>query len=628
MQLLLIFIPLLAFILLVVGLVYQTGKQTWFFHIITAHVLIFLYVLLTTEILSIFNRITFHHILIIWLILLSACLVIVFTGIKKAKVKKLLVPDVFVNYPKITMVIVFILLITLFTGIVYPPNNWDSMTYHMSRIVHWIDNQNVAFYPTAITRQNYQMPLAEFAIMHLQVLTDSDTFANIIQWESFCILILLGYLIADELGMSTKQKAITSLVVATLPMGILQASSTQNDLVVSSFVMAFALFMLRVWKSINRKDVLLSAIALGLALFTKGTAYLFCAGIGTFLGIGILVKNRLHKVEFIKTIGNLFLIVFIGLLLNTGHFIRNFEVYGNPLSTEGSIYQNVELSIKIVFANIIRNGALHLGMPSKIVNQEIYMLIEKVLGTELNNPKTTWGQSFEIPYSLHEDTAGNLIHILILIFGLLPILFAKKFKPLTQWYGLGITASVIIFCAFLKWQPWASRLHTPMFMLASPFIALVVAPERKQDRKWLANLLPSALILYSMFFLFLNQSRPIVYYDWVYKDREEHYFQNRKNLYQEYLDAYQIVEKARNGTVGLYFTEDSWEYPLWVFAKNRGDDVSFQHVGVENESSGFSFNQVLPQFVLSTKNLSEWESAFLYELVYESEYINVYQSFE
>ena len=57
---------------------------------------------------------------------------------------------------------------------VAPPNNYDSMTYHLGRVVHWIQNHSVQHYPTNIDRQLFMPPWAEFAITHFYLLSTDD----------------------------------------------------------------------------------------------------------------------------------------------------------------------------------------------------------------------------------------------------------------------------------------------------------------------------------------------------------------------------------------------------------------------------------------------------------------------
>src|SRR5574341_105350 len=38
-------------------------------------------------------------------------------------------------------------------AITLPTTNWDSMTYHMARVMHWVQDQSVAHYPTTNGRQ-------------------------------------------------------------------------------------------------------------------------------------------------------------------------------------------------------------------------------------------------------------------------------------------------------------------------------------------------------------------------------------------------------------------------------------------------------------------------------------------
>ena len=83
------------------------------------------------------------------------------------------------------------LLTTLATALISPPNNWDSMTYHMSRVEYWIQNKGIHFFTTNNPRQNVLAPFSEFFILHFQILSGSDIFANLVQWISLIISLTL-----------------------------------------------------------------------------------------------------------------------------------------------------------------------------------------------------------------------------------------------------------------------------------------------------------------------------------------------------------------------------------------------------------------------------------------------------
>jgi len=62
------------------------------------------------------------------------------------------------------------------------PNTYDSMTYHLSRVMHWQQNRSLRFFPTHIPRQLHAGPWAEMAVLYLQMLAGSDHLANLVQW--------------------------------------------------------------------------------------------------------------------------------------------------------------------------------------------------------------------------------------------------------------------------------------------------------------------------------------------------------------------------------------------------------------------------------------------------------------
>lgn len=199
-----------------------------------------------TELLNIVKLVNFIGLFFLWL-LTNFILCLIFFRLFSSK--NIIIP------PKVRLVlqpfyllslsyVAFIALTVGLIAIVAPPNNWDSMTYHMPRVVHWIQHHSVAHYPTSYTPQLYQPPWAEFTIMHFQILSSSDRFANLVQWFSMVGSLIGVSLIARDLGADLRGQVLSIVVAATIPMGSLQASNTKNDYVVSFWLVCFVHYVI------------------------------------------------------------------------------------------------------------------------------------------------------------------------------------------------------------------------------------------------------------------------------------------------------------------------------------------------------------------------------------------------
>ena len=93
----------------------------------------------------------------------------------------------FISHPAFIFMSPF-LIILLLTILFNAPNTWDSLTYHMSRVAHWIQNGSVDYYFTTNSRQNEMGPGAEYLILFFQILTNSDNLAGFIQFFSYLLL--------------------------------------------------------------------------------------------------------------------------------------------------------------------------------------------------------------------------------------------------------------------------------------------------------------------------------------------------------------------------------------------------------------------------------------------------------
>src|SRR5215831_8157961 len=124
--------------------------------------------------------------------------------------------------------------VTLFIALTTSPNNWDSQTYHLPRVEHWIQDRSLAFYPTSIARQNEFGPVAETLLLHTRILGGSDVFYPLVQWVSMVCAVAAVFRITRQLGGDEPQCWIAAVFLMTLPIGILE--STQNDYVVTALL--------------------------------------------------------------------------------------------------------------------------------------------------------------------------------------------------------------------------------------------------------------------------------------------------------------------------------------------------------------------------------------------------------
>ena len=452
--------------------------------------------------------------------------------------------------------------------------------------MHWIQNKSVANYPTHILRQLHQNPWSEFAILHFQILDGGDRFANFIQWFSMVGSIVGVSLLAKELNATVRGQIFAAVVCATIPMGILQGSSTQTDYVLSFWLVCFVYFVMLLRKKGSLLYAFGTGAALGLCILTKATAYIFAFPFLVWLGLSSIKLRHARRMLFIA------LALVIAFVINLGHYVRNYDLYGNPLGPgqEGAdfVYANEAYTVSAVTSNLIRNAGLHLGTPFSQVNSALdngISLLHKLVGISQNDVRTTWaGTEFHIPLLFpHENSAGNPIHLFLISASLLLYIFMRPKERNAGPYIFSLLFAFLGFCIYLKWQPWHSRLHLPLFVLCAPFLGLLFSRPRYG---WIVNLSMALLIVMALPWVFYNSSRPIWGKNSIFTtSRIKQYFRDRPSLADPYIESAQLLSNSHCSDIGLVLGQDDLEYPLWVLLREKASEiVRLEHVGVSNIS--------------------------------------------
>jgi len=502
------------------------------------------------------------------------------------------------HLPLLTGTAVLFLIVGL-TAFSAAPNTWDSMTYHLPRVAHWIQNGTVAHYPTNILRQLSLPPWAEFAMAQLELLSGSDRFANLVQWLAMGGSAIGVSLIARDLEGDAAAQAAAGALALTLPMGILQGSSTQNDYTVGFWLVCFVSFLFPVSTPPGPRPLsawLGAAASLGLALLTKGTAYLYAL---PYLVLAVvLLARRAGRRSALP----LFLFAAVALALNLPHFARNSAVFGSPLGPSQGLFNRV-FTPRAVASNVARNAAIHLALPLPAWNalvERAFGGVHGALGAGRDDPATTWpGTEFHVPgrfageaspgadetlyLLLQEGFAPNPLHLVLILVTLGAVAATPAWRRRRELL-LSVclaAAAFVLFCAALKWQPWHSRLHLPLFLLWCPAVALVLS-SRPRLAKWVCALLLAAALPW----LLSNATRPLLGPSSVLKaSRFDQYFFNRPDLQAPFLAAAKAVSSDRC-PLGIETGPEDGEYLLRVCLRETGQGGKrIEHVNVSNASA-------------------------------------------
>jgi len=477
-------------------------------------------------------------------------------------------------------IIAAILAVLAFTALKSPPNSTDAMAYHLPRVVFWAQQHSVAFFPTPYLNQIMLQPFAEYLMLQTYILSGGDHFINLVQWFGCLTSIVAVASIAKQFGADLRGQLLAALFCATIPNGILQATGAKNDYVLAAWLACAAYFLLRAPEG-TRSDTIFAGLALALALGTKATAYLFVPGL--FLAIAIPAWKwwRSHLIP----------VAVCALLLNLPQYARNIDLSGSPLgfnSAQGDgkfRWQNDRFGWRATVSNALRHSAEQLGARSDRWNQGVFDIVvslHKKLGLEVNDPATTWvWTKYEPPRNAnHETNAPNRWHLAILIVCLL-IMPWRNPRLFLCLCGLG--TGFILFCAYLKWQPYMARMFLPLFVLASPAV-IIIRPK----------ILQMALVL-----LLLDTARPYLFENWVRPlkgpnsilrtSRDSQYFNDLHlwNIEGKTLEEVDAAASSGCSLIGIDINDLQLEYPFEALLRERNPKVQFVHVNVTNQSKKY-----------------------------------------
>ncbi|QNL21385.1 glycosyltransferase family 39 protein [Hyphobacterium sp. CCMP332] len=611
----------LFFIALISVFLILKSRNTNEYPVLESILIVSLSLYLGSELLSAIHFINKTSIKLLWLCIDIFLLVLIFKNKywKDLKIK--------VNFPKSAfpyLVIVWIILLYSVTLIIVaytPPYNWDSMTYHLPRIFQWIQNDSLNHFATTNTRQIYMTPYAEYVGMHFYLLSGDDFGFNLVQWLFSIGFLIAVFRITKIYSPKGNAKWLAVLFSATMPMLILQTSSTQNDLVAAFFLICSFYFLEKFRVNYSISSSIFLGLSIGFAVLTKGTNYIFLIPFAIYLAYTMIKKwkEEIPNKQFFIIIG---LIVF----LNIGYWARNYLVFDSPFGGKGFFVEKP--SISTVFSGVVKNSSQNLMLTENYLNLKIerfekfnYQLrhfvydIHEAFNWKADNPNKSWQNTFWWQSKYHhsnssEDFQSNPLHITIIIMMILLLFHPKIDKTNEIWTLLAITISAyLLFSILLKWQPWHNRQLMGLIALAGIAFSLMFSKS-----KYLIWGIGLSLIIFSINPLIDHGKRSLLPNDDRYifsLTEKEMLFVPKKELLNDFLEMEKIIRKTNPKFIGLELKFDDWEYPFWYYLWD--EKKKFNQISVKYESAKL-MREFEPNIIFSSYNL---KNAIIYN---ENEY--------
>ncbi len=465
----------------------------------------------------------------------------------------------------------------------YPPNNYDSQTYHLPKIEHWVAQRDVSFYPTAIHRQLSMAPGAEYLLLHLRLLTGGDALDNLLQYAAGIGCALVASRIAGQLGGSARAQVLTAFVVGTTPIVALESTSTQTDLVVAAWVACVATLVLD--QLATRTPVVHAALlggATGLTALTKVTG-LLAAGPLLAVWFGYQLRRGV-----LRAVAGGVVVAALATLIAGPYLYRVDAAFDNPLGPpdlRGSISMQRH-DPPSVLVNALRIGQTALQVPVPAVNAAAAHGIQRLsraIGVDPSDQEITyWHATFPaVAWPPDEDRASFPATGVLVLLGAAVLAFRRGTRRYAGVFWLGL----LLYVATVKWQPWGNRLILFLLVLGAPLAGLwldsVLRRPGHRLPAWLATLALVAGGVGGWLAVGYGWPRRLVGPGAVFTEsRLDARFQRRPEWRADYAWAAAAVRASGAHRVGIVEGFDDWEYPWWVLLP--GDDL----VGLQSLAPG------------------------------------------
>ena len=536
---------------------YANIRRSFILSLITNAVLIFC----LNESLSFFDQIYPGHAIIFWTVEVFSAAGILWYLKSKGKVDFSKLADLkkafrFAGFTRTNKLIsvaasLFFILPLLFLAVYAPPNNFDSHSYHLNRILFWVNNHNMDHFPTLHLQQLYLNVFAEYLVLDTVLLSGSDRFGGLIQFGAFIGSLSAISLLARRFRLGQDGQLLSVIFLLTLPISIFESTSTQVDYVACFFFITFVYFGFELLEKKSNLTLFAFILALSFGGFAKYTIFIFAIPFTLYFALRILLQYRIFYA--LKVLG---LAIILLTAIFTPFFYRNYSLFGHVMRPpRNTVFASEELpadkySLIFSLSGLIKNAGLNMGLPDNRFNLFVDRQIRNIhdwMGVDVNDPGLT-RDPFSVKYSVHEDMVPNTLHFWLIVAASILLFFVRD-RWKMKWFWICSFLGFLLFCTMMKFQLWSTRTQMPFFAMGAILLAFVYT----EKLRWKNTLLIGPLMLLSLPFVYGNPSKELISINYFTRKILGHIpiaicetGGKQAEIYKKYLGAYYEFPGANN----------------------------------------------------------------------------------
>ena len=470
------------------------------------------------------------------------------------------------------------LIVVIFTA----PNNWDSMAVHLARMAYYIQNNNLSYFSAnhwaQVTHPKIQPILFIFTYL---ISGKRENLTQSVQYLSYWISIVSIYGISLRAGNNRKQSLFAALVSGLLVESLMEATTTQNDMILAAFVGITTYALITFKKTQSKKYLFFAAIGIGISIGIKEASIIPLISIGVIALFALISTNMKDLFRNFLVFG-VFLFISLSIIALPSGYLEIYQKFGGAYASGFTFYgQPIQFAVKNGTKNLLRfgfqffsldglPGIQSVGIIEKQMRAPFINLVDQNMGIELETPIAS-----ALPFSYsqgpiaHEDRSfWGILGFGLVWLGVLIVIIKPNISLWIKVLGFSALLFVVLQAYFGYYDPFRGRYFISSAIFAVPTIGFLIAGRKKPAQIYILIMVIIGCISALTAIVFREDKSLIsINFEDIHTTSIFSYDRiaqlNLNN--RTYLGPYSVFEKIvpKNSVVATFLQPDSYEYPLF-----------------------------------------------------------------